>query len=328
MVWTWFQLGFDGTPAPASGPGEAMSLGTLAESAKRLLLETWNLQVFSIDGNAITLGKLVTVLMLIVLGFFLSKRASKSLARLVVERLSVSSGAAHAVQSIAFYLLVVFCVLWGLELVGIPLTVFTFFGGVIAIGVGFGSQNVVNNFISGLILLIERPIKPGDLIDVDGVLGTVETIGLRSTRVRAGNNTQIFVPNSSFLEKNVLNWTGSDNIVRSSVDVGVAYGSPVERVRELMLESLEAEPLALEEPAPEVLFMDFGDSALLFRAYFWHTARGGLDAHRVQSALRFRIDKLLAEAGIVIPFPQRDVHLDTLSPLRVQVLGDPGGREP
>ena len=299
---------------------ESIKIREVISKVRVSLEKAWQWELISFEDEPITVGKIFLALLLVIVGYFISKRISRSMAGVLMERFSVSQGAAHALQSFVFYVFVVSFFLWGFHLVGIPLTVFTLLGGVVAIGVGFGSQNVVNNFISGLILLAERPIKVGDLVDVDGVLGTIERIGLRSTRVRAGNNTHIFVPNSSFLEKNVLNWTSTDDLVRSSVDVGVAYGSPVVTVKELMLKALDAEPLVVKSPRPEVLFMEFGDNALLFRGYFWHGARQGLDSLRVQSALRFRFDELFAEANIVIAFPQRDVHLDTLSPLRIQLL--------
>lgn len=280
----------------------------------------WNWELVAVDGNPITLGKICLALLLFAAGYGLAKRLSRTVAFVLMDRFSVSTGAGHALQNLIFYLLALSFFLTGLQWVGIPLTALTLLGGVVAIGVGFGSQNVVNNFISGLILLLERPIKVGDLIDVEGVLGTVQRIGLRSTVIRAGNNTQIFVPNSSFLEKNVLNWTGSDDLVRSEVDIGVAYGSPVETVKRLMLQSLREEPLVISQPPPEVLFVDFGDSSLLFRAFFWHSVRAGLDVDRVQSNLRFRFEKQCAEAGINIAFPQRDLHLDTLSPLQIRLL--------
>lgn len=169
---------------------------------------------------------------------------------------------------------------WALRVVNIPLTVFTFVGGVLAIGIGFGSQNIMNNFISGLIILAEHPIKVGDLVDVDGIFGHVERIGPRSSRIRAGDNTHVIVPNSAFLEKNVLNWTVSDDLLRTQVDVGVAYGSPVDEVARELERAMAEEPTILAEPAPEVLFMEFGDNALTFRALFWVRVERSLDRHR------------------------------------------------
>ena len=155
-----------------------------------------------------------------------------------------------------------------LELVNVPVTVFTFLGGAVAIGVGFGSQNILNNFISGLILLAEQPIRVGDLVDIGGLCGNVEKIGARSTRVKTGANLEIIVPNSKFLEDNVTNWTLSDTRMRTVVKVGVAYGSPTEDVAEILKQAVDQCPHALTEPEPIILFNDFGDNCTEFRGPF------------------------------------------------------------
>ncbi len=300
---------------------DRISLGEHATLVGDRIAAAWRTEITTADGRPITVGKLVLAFLLILLGFFLSRAASRRLGRAVFPRLGLTPGAALAFQTLVFYTLLVVFVLWALRLVGIPLTFFTVLGGVLAIGLGFGSQNIVNNFISGLIILAEHPIKVGDLIEVDGVFGKVERIGPRSSQIRSGDNTHIIVPNSAFLEKNVLNWTVSDDVVRSTVDVGVAYGSPVETVAELLERAVAEEPSILAEPAPEVLFSDFGDNALAFRAYFWVRVARPLDRQRAQSRLRFRIDALFRDADIVIAFPQRDVHLDSLAPLEVRLVG-------
>ena len=179
---------------------------------------------------------------------------------------------------------------------------------------------MVNNFISGLILLVERPIKVGDLVEVQDVVGAVQRIGLRSTRVRSGDNTHIIVPNSAFLEQNVHNWTVSDDVMRVGVDVGVAYGSPTDRVAELLVEAAEASPRALAGRDVEVLFTDFAADALTFRVLFWIQARAALDTDRARSDVRFRIDEAFRRAEITIAFPQRDVHLDSIAPVEVRLL--------
>ncbi|MEM1180003.1 MAG: mechanosensitive ion channel domain-containing protein [Acidobacteriota bacterium] len=298
----------------------AVRLGALAGDVWQSLVRLWHFDLLVVDDRPVTVGKTLLAILLLLIGYRVSKRLSAAVGRLLERQLHVSSGVAAALQNLALYALLVFFFLWAFQLVGIPLTVFTVLGGVVAIGLGFGSQNIVNNFISGLILLIERPIKVDDLIEVGGVLGSVERIGLRSTRVRAGDNTHVIVPNSSFLEQNVLNWTVSDDVIRTEVDVGVAYGSPTDEVKRLIERALDDEPLILERPAWDVLFMDFGDNALHFRAYFWIRVHGFLDRDRVASAVRFRIDALFRDAEIEISFPQRDVHLDTVKPLEVQLL--------
>ena len=190
----------------------------------------------------------------------------------------------------------------------------------LAIGVGFGSQNVVNNFISGLILLAERPIKLGDLVEMEGVYGNVERIGLRSTRVRTGDNVHIIVPNALFLENKVINWTHRDPKVRITITVGIEYGSPTREAERLMKEALANHAQVLAKPGPAVLFRDFGDDALIFEIRFWIHMRTMMERLQIESDIRFRIDEVFREAGIVIAFPQRDVHLDTAKPLDVRVV--------
>jgi potassium-dependent mechanosensitive channel len=217
--------------------------------------------------------------------------------------------------------LLAFVVLFAMYTVNIPLTVFTLFGGALAIGVGFGAQNLINNFISGLIMLLERPIKVGDIVDVDGVRGRVSTIGARCSHVRRFDGIEMLVPNSAFLEKNVTNWTLSDRLIRFSVTVGVAYGSPVRDVSKLMMMVLEEHGKILKYPEPLVLFEDFGESALVFTSYYWIELAGETDSRIVASDIRFRIDRLFREAGISIAFPQRDIHLDGIGPVDVRIVG-------
>jgi small-conductance mechanosensitive channel len=216
--------------------------------------------------------------------------------------------------------MVVCCGFISLELVHIPLTVFTFLGGAIAIGVGFGSQNILNNFFSGLILLAEQPVRVGDLVDLDGLCGIVEKIGTRSTRVRTGSNVEIIIPNSKFLENNVTNWTLTDTRMRLAVRVGVAYGSSPAEVQQILQRAVTGCDAILPSPAPFVIFSDFGDNALMFDVHFWTDVRSMTQARIVESNVRLAIDRFLAESQIAIAFPQRDIHLDTARPLEVRML--------
>jgi small-conductance mechanosensitive channel len=282
----------------------------------------WNFELHAVDDRQITVGKVVLALILFVAGVVISRILARLLRRRVFERMSMDSSLAASLQTLTLYVLVLGFFLTALRFVSIPLTALTFVGGALAIGVGFGSQNVVNNFISGLILMVERPIKVGDMIEVGGTYGKVERIGGRSTRVRSGNNTHIIVPNSTFLEKEVLNWTLSDKKIRTHVDVGVAYGSPTREVAKLLTRAVREHGQILDSPAPEVLFMNFGDNALEFRIYFWIKVRQILDRLRIQSDVRYKTDHLFREAGITIAFPQRDVHFDSEKPLQVRMIGD------
>ena len=181
-----------------------------------------------------------------------------------------------------------------------------------------GNQDAVQ------IIMGERPISIGDLIELDGVVGKVEEIGARCTKVRTGENIHILVPNSGFLEKNITNWTLSDQKIRAHVSVGVVYGSPVEEVNALLIRAVSENPSVLKPPDPFVLFNDFGDNALIFAVHFWISIRRIIERRLIESTVRFRIDELFREAGIVIAFPQRDVHLDTQRPLEVTITNAGG----
>jgi len=197
-----------------------------------------------------------------------------------------------------------------LGMLKVPLGAFAFISGAVAIGIGFGAQNIINNFISGWILMGERPIRIGDLLEVNGTLGRVEAINTRSTRIKRVDGVRIVVPNSHLLENMVVNWNLGDDDIRIFISVGVAYGSPVRLVAELIEKAVTEQEDVLQDPEPRILFQDFGNSALEFEAYFWTQLRPGGDMRRLRSEIRFRIDELFRENGITIAFPQRDVHLD------------------
>ncbi len=284
--------------------------------------KVWRYELATIDDRPITVSKVIVALILLLLGFFLSRYLSRLLGRQLLPRLHVPEAAIAAFQALTFYTLVLFFTFFALRIVNVPLTVFTVLGGAFAIGIGFGSQNIINNFISGLILFAERPIKVGDIVEIDKLYGTVEHIGARSTRVRSSQNTHIIVPNSSFLQNNVLNWTLSDNLIRTSVKVGVVYGSPTREVEQLLRKAVEEHENILKIPEPLLLFTDFGDNSLEFEVFFWVIVKRMFDRRRIESDLRYHIDSLFREAGIVIAFPQRDVHLDSHKPIEIRVVGD------
>jgi len=284
------------------------------------LTRCWQYELTSIDDQPITVGKVVVGIVLLLIGYILSRRASRLLGGRLLARFGMKEGVASALQTIVFYLLLATFGFFTLELLHIPVTVFTFLGGAIAIGVGFGSQNVLNNFISGLILLAERPIRVGDMVELDGLQATVEQIGARSTRVKTEANVEIIVPNSKFLENNVTNWTLSDTRVRTSVSVGVAYGSPTREVARLLRQAVDVNPRVLRQPEPMVLFQSFGDNTLNFEVYFWICVRS-TSRRNMESDIRFAIDEVLRAANITIAFPQRDIHLDTTRPLEIRVHG-------
>jgi small-conductance mechanosensitive channel len=268
----------------------------------------------------VTIGKLVIALLVLVLGMLIVKITFRLIGSRLLSKTSLKKNTASAIQKIFTYFGYLLVLLFALRMVNIPLAAFAFFGGAIAIGVGFGAQNIINNFISGFIIMTERPITIGNLVEIDSVLGEVEDIGARCTRVRTGENIHILVPNSSFLEKNITNWTLSDNRIRTKVTAGVVYGSPVRQVETLLIQAVKENEKILKSPEPFVIFNDFGDNALMFEVYFWITIRRIIERRLIESSVRFRVDDLFREAGIVIAFPQRDIHLDTTRPLELRLM--------
>ncbi|MBC7386303.1 MAG: mechanosensitive ion channel [Cryobacterium sp.] len=283
------------------------------------LARIWFFQVLHIDGKPITIGSLFVGIGVILFGLYAARRLSIQISKIMENKFSVHRTSLGAIQTFSFYLLVILFSFFGLSVANIPLTVFTVAGGALAIGVGFGSQNVMNNFISGLILLMEQPIRVNDYVELDGTFGKVQRIGFRSTTLLALGNRQLIVPNSSFIEKNVLNWTLSDRIVRAQVAVGVAYGSPARKVEALLLESVRQTKLVLAEPEPFVLFKDFGDNSLNFEVTFSVEIKEIRDRELAASSVRFLIEEKFREAGISIPFPQRDLHLKMDTPLEIRL---------
>ncbi len=278
----------------------------------------WNYELLTLGQSPITVGEIVLVLLLVVLGYVVSRLLEKGLSRRLA-RTEMRPDAIQTLQRILFYVLIVCVALTALSLLNIPITAFAFLTGAIAIGVGFGAQNIINNFISGWILMTERPVRIGDFIVVDEHTGVVERIGNRSTRIRRVDGVHILVPNSQMLERTVINWTLLDNRIRTTVRVGVAYGSPTRRVAELIEQAVRESPQVLPQPAPLVVFEDFGDSALLFDTMFWCEASGERDLRITRSNIRHRLAELFAAEGITIAFPQQDVHIDSDRPLRVEI---------
>ncbi len=270
--------------------------------------------------RSITVGKVIIALSIFVLGLLLARWINGITGRVATGLFRTDDRTAGLSAKAAATIVVAVTLLVAMASVRIPWTVFAFMGGALAIGVGFGAQTLINNFISGIILLFERSIRVGDIVEVEEQRGKIMNIGLRSSLIKRGDGVDMLVPNSRFLEKNVINWTFTDNLVRYVVPVSVAYGSPTARVSELIAQAAADHPLVLKDPPPQVLFEDFGDNALLFTLKFWIRLGPDVDGGIVRSDLRHRIYELFELEDIAIAFPQRDVHLDSDGPIEVKVI--------
>jgi len=292
---------------------------------------TLDYELWVIDDQSVTVKKVIIAALILFIGLLLAKFISRFTTDRILRRTKLGESDRAIFDRILYILMLVMIVLFALHTVNIPLTALTFLGGAFAIGVGFGTQNLLNNFISGFILMLERPVKIGDTIEFENTIGTVEEIGIRCTRIRTASNVHILVPNSSLLEKNIVNWTLSDHIIRCQVRVGVAYGSNVREVSKLLYKAVAEHDKILKKPEPIVIFNDFGDSALIFDIYYWiRIGDTRMEKFIIESNVRFLIEKHFREGDISIPFPQRDIHLDTTQPLNLRIFqesGDPQAKK-
>jgi len=282
----------------------------------------WNVP-FNLGNVIFTPGKLVAGFIGLGFAFWLAGRLSRWVGGGASRRFRTDATKTVLIEKWVYYVALILLVLTILNWLSIPLTVFAFLGGALAIGIGFGGQNLMNNFISGIILLFERRVNVGDIVEVDGHTGKVMHLGSRSSRIRKWDGVDVLVPNSYFLEKNVINWTLSDPNHRYDFIVGVAYGSPLAQCQKLFQKILADHPQVMKEPEPLVLFESFGDSTLNFHFFYWLPVNAPqVNSGKVGSEIRMRVDAVCREAGIDIAFPQRDVRLITDKPIQVILQSD------
>ena len=295
-----------------SEANDNMSTIKLAEKVSSFSKETvmgfLNTELWQGEGYSVTVSKLVIAIAVFLSSFFLSSFGSNWIKRRILKRAKASITAANAVQRITFYVLWIAFALIALNILKIPLTAFAFMGGAMAVGLGFGMQNIFNNLISGFIVIFSRPFKVNDIVEVAGTAGVVEDIGSRSTTIKTWDGLDVVLPNRYFLENSVTNWTGSDIKKREILKVGVSYDSDSRQVEKLLLEIAGGHSSVLKNPAPFVIFKNFGDDALEFEIYFWIELRKSSGA-KVASDMRHHISAVFKREGIGIPYPQRDIHI-------------------
>lgn len=229
------------------------------------LFSAWNFSLFDVQESQITVGKIIIAVTLLIFGYFLANKLSLKISKTLSSKFKLPISTAAIVKTVFFYIFNLIILFFVLELLEVPLTIFTVLGAALAIGVSFGSQDIIRNFLSGITVLVEQPVRVGDFVEFDGTHGIIENIGFRSTRLKTGENTHIIVPNSSFLENKVLNWTLSDNVIRGKVCVGVAYGSDLRAVKDNLKIIKDKLDFILDHPKP---FYVFADSSLNFEYYF------------------------------------------------------------
>ena len=261
-----------------------------------------------LPGINLSLVQLFLLIALLIAVFWFSSRTKRFLFNRFLVKSGLDRALQYAIAQIVSNLVLVIGIFIVLENTGIHLGALTVFAGAVGVGVGFGLQNIASNFISGLVILAERPITIGDRVEVAGVVGQVQQIRARSTVILTNDNIAMIVPNSKFIDSPVTNWTYSDPRVRFRVPIGVAYGSDVNKVREALIAAGRSNSHVLEDPAPSVFLNKFGESSIDFELVVWSREMSHRPS-RFKSDLNFAIEQKLREAGIKIPFPQRDLHI-------------------
>src|SRR4030095_10979028 len=265
-------------------------------------------ELFQLGGRPVSLLVLMQFILLIVAVIVVARRTRRVLRDRLLARTHLDLGLQDAIARIIGYAVIVIGTMIGLQTLGFELTSLTVLAGALGVGLGFGLRNIIENFVSGLIILGERPIQLGHRIEVGDTIGRVVRIGARSTSVLTNDNIRIIIPNSELITGRVVNWSHGDGQVRLRIPVGVSYLSDVQLVQKLLLEVAAANESVLEDPAPAVIFVEFCGRALNFELPWW--TQELLDRPgRLTSQLNFSIWEKFREHDIKIPYPQRDLHL-------------------
>lgn len=296
----------------------------ISRSLTDSLFSSFTAELIPLGENAYSVLDLF-ILIALFSGLIIVARTIRKILRSRVLRFTGLNRSAQETVSVIFnYIFLFIGALVVLQLWGLDISSLTVFAGVLGVGIGLGLQGIAKEFLSGLVLIFERPIQVGDFVEVDDLMGTVERISVRSTEIHTLDDVSIILPNSRFLEGNVINWNHTNSVSRLRIPVGVAYGSDTEAVRQVLLNATKGHPDIVSTPAPKVFFSEFGESSLNFNLLVW--VREPRKQFQVKSDLYFKIEALMRDRKIQLPFPQRDIHVRsgdlpiTLSPELVASL--------
>ena len=274
------------------------------------LEEIMNVSLFNLGDSKLTIGLVLTLILSFIILFVGAEWVRKLIVNKILIRYRLDIGTRKSIGTMIKYFLILAGIFSILQTNGLDLSAFGILAGAVGVGIGFGLQNITNNFISGLIILFEQPIKEGDRIEVGDVSGDVIKISARSTMILTNDNISIIVPNSQFIDSQVINWSHHDRNIRFNFPVGVSYKEEPQKIRKILLEVASNNPGVLNLPEPDVLFDEFGDNSLNFNLRVW-TSEYINRPKVLKSQLYYEIFRRFQEEGIEIPFPQRDIHLGT-----------------
>jgi len=285
------------------------------------LFDTLNVPLIQISGTAISLANILSSLAVLVLGTWLSRKARTLVTRKIAPGFNIHPSTGFALGAVSFYIGTALTLIFAISCLGFNLGNLAIVAGALSVGIGLGLQTIANNFVSGLLLLFDRSIKVGDYVELaDGTRGAITQIRVRSTIIMTNDGVEVIVPNSKFLSDQVINWTLCDDARRVHVPFGVAYGSDVNRVMQLVLETARELPCAIldeDERKPRVWFTEMADSSLNFELVVWVKKPATLKPHGTLSIFLCAVHRALVKNGFEIPFPQRDVHIKSTTGQRM-----------
>jgi small-conductance mechanosensitive channel len=269
--------------------------------------------LFSLGKSPLTLGTILGGAIVVVIALVISTLLRRSLRSVAQRRTAFSSSMLYTIERLIHYVILSLGVFIGLSVVGIDFSKLALVASALSVGIGFGLQAIFSNFVSGLIILVERALKVGDYVQLEsGVIGVVTEITVRATIITTLENAEVIVPNSEFVNGKVTNWTHTNNFCRLRIPFGVAYGTNKERMRDVVLDGIKDLPQTLKDfpgRSPVVIMKGFGDSSLDFELLVWVKPEFASQQSGTRSAFLWAIDTALVDAGIVVPFPQRDLHI-------------------
>tara|TARA_B100001029_G_scaffold69876_1_gene56849 strand:- start:374 stop:1243 length:870 start_codon:yes stop_codon:yes gene_type:complete len=278
----------------------------ILEIISEFIVKVWTTEIFGPD--SVTIGGIFNLAILFVLVLIVEKFIQRMIILRFLSKTRLQPSLQYGISRILGYLLIAIGFYVAFQIAGFNLSSLAIVAASLGVGVGFGLQNIINNFVSGIIILAERPISIGDRIEVAGVAGQVTKIHLRSTTVLTNDNITMIVPNADFISNTITNWSHGDPKVRIRVPIGVSYETDVKALEILLLEAALEHPKALSDPEPMVIFTEFGDSSINFELAVWTQEMTATPIH-FTSQMNFIIEKKLRENKIEIPFPQRDLHI-------------------
>jgi small-conductance mechanosensitive channel len=296
----------------------------LLQLFQKMIDGAWDYKL-SFGELSVSLGGVLVFFFSVLLAFWVARTVRFILREEVLPNMSLDRGVANSISSLTYYALMMIGLFVALAAAGFQVGQLTIIIGALGVGIGLGLQNVVNNFVSGLILMFERPVQPGDVIEVTGTTGTVRDIGMRATTVTTFEGADVVVPNGAILSEKLINWTLNNTNRRMEVEVGVAYGTDPKMVLELLAKITTETHGVISYPKPAVLFKGFGPSSLDFVIRAWTDNFN--DWVNIHSNLTLRVHEAIVAAGIEIPFPQHDLHLRSIDPAITMAFATPPGTD-